>query len=95
MLALGEKNYKSILQSGIKFFKCIKYSDADGIVVNSFKENKKLKELFQILIKLDTEFYSKLRNILKKYYFDYITTIKESLSNLVYKRASSHILVDK
>ena len=59
-------------------------------------ENKKLKEIFQTLLKLDSELFSKLRKVLTKCYFDYLINIKDGIANLVYKSSgSTSILLDK
>jgi hypothetical protein len=73
--------FNSKVNSGIKIFAKVAFQDEVGF----FKGNEKLKDLLQNILKMNTEFYSKIRNILCEIFFDYISKLKDSLTNLIYK----------
>lgn len=89
--SLEEKEGNGIYKLGTKIFRNIEFNNE-----NYYKNNKKFIELINILIKLDSEFFTKLRNIFTKNYFDLITNLKENLMDLIYnKQTNSKIQIDK
>ncbi len=87
-----EYNGRNLFNAGHKIFQKIKFNSLS----TNYKESKKLKDIFQTLLKLDQEFFSKLRNIITKSYFDYIGNMTQNLNNLIFKKGGSNpILLDK
>ena len=75
----------TINRNSHKYLSCLDYQEF-------IPDSPKLKEILQILLKINADLFSKMRNILTKSYFDYINIIKGSLSNLINRKSNSFSL---
>jgi hypothetical protein len=78
----------TVLQNNLK---CVKVTDFTEFL----ESNTLFKEIMNMLFVYDTEFYSKLRIMLKKIFFDLVSSLKEKLINLIYKEEKGSPTIDK
>lgn len=84
LTALHCNNLLSILDS-------INYTHIDSTEELSIR----MKEILHLLFKMDAEFYTKLRNIITKSYFEQVSSIKDSIYNVIYKKTNNTFFIDK